>query len=71
MYDLVGVQQIPQRGITFKPGENPRGLYPNTTTQKRTPTGFNIQAQGESLGIPEPQKHKKKNPNGVQHLIPG
>jgi hypothetical protein len=64
MYDPVGVQQIPQRGITFKPRENP-WEYPNPkNTKKRTPTGFNIQAQGESLGIPEPQKHKKRTPKG-------
>jgi len=41
--------KIPRRGITFKLGENPRDITDHTK-RKRTPKGFNISTQDETLG---------------------
>jgi len=57
-WDPVGVQKIPRRGITFKPGENPRDIY-TKYTRKRTPSLLRFSSR------------RLRRLNGVQHLSPG
>ena len=54
------------------------GIYTDHTKRKRNPTGFNIQAQSETLGyrgespgnMSKPHV-QKNNPKGVSHLSQG